>query len=245
VHGGGDNFNFNFDNDAISLFTEDENRARLGVTTDDDDKGARIQSIIEKTAAEKAGLKKGDVLTKIGDKKIEEAEDVTKAIRSHKPGDKVAITFLREGKEQKVTAELGKWEGIKFNTTTMPRIQGHLDAPGVYGQWDVDSPREPFRAFTSGHGRPKLGLSIQDAEDGKGVKVLDVEDGSNAAKAGIKEDDVITEVDGKEVKGTDDVTRAVRTSSAEKTSWNFKVERAGKAQTIEVKIPRKLKTADL
>jgi serine protease Do len=56
---------------------------------------------------------------------------------------------------------------------------------------------------------------------------------------------VITEVDGKEVKGTDDVTRVVRTNSPEKTSWNFKVERGGKAQTIEVKIPRKLKTADL
>jgi serine protease Do len=96
-------------------------------------------------------------------------------------------------------------------------------------------------AFT---GRPKLGLSIQDTDDGKGVKVLDVDEDSNAAKAGLREDDIIVGIDDKEVKSTDDVTRTIR-ENRDKYTFNFKVLREGKTQNIEVKMPRKLKTTDL
>jgi serine protease Do len=91
--------------------------------------------------------------------------------------------------------------------------------------------------------RPKLGLSIQDTDDGVGVKVLEVDEESNAAKAGVKVGDIIVGVNDHEVRGTDDVTKAMK--EKEKTSFNFRVKRDGKTQNIEVKMPRKLKTADL
>jgi serine protease Do len=234
-------WNFDFDmDDHFSLFSEDENRAMLGVTTEGHDKGAEVKSITKESAAEKAGLKKGDVLTKIDNQSIESTDDVTKAIRAHKPGDKINITYLRDGKEQKATAELGKWKGIKMNAVTMPRIAD---------TWQLFTP-EPPMAFGQGgnnfffSGRPKLGISIQDTDDGAGVKVLEVDEESAAAKAGIKKDDIIVSVDEEEVKGTEDVTRAIR-GSRDKTSFTFKVKRDGKTQNIEVKIPKKLKTADL
>ena len=93
-------------------------------------------------------------------------------------------------------------------------------------------------------GGPKLGLSVQDTEDGKGVKVLDVDDDGNAAKAGIKENDVITRVNEEEVNSADEISRLVRTNR-DKPSLRLQVLRNGKSQTIEVKVPRKLKTADL
>jgi serine protease Do len=93
-------------------------------------------------------------------------------------------------------------------------------------------------------GRPRLGLSIQDTDDGKGVKVLDVDEESNAAKAGIKEDDVILSIDEMEIHGTDDVVKATRTQK-DKYNYSFKVSRNGKTETIQVNVPRKLKTADL
>src|SRR5688572_17913217 len=111
-----DHFNFNFDhNNAMSLFSEDENRAMLGVVTEKNDKGAIITSVSKESGAEKAGLKKNDVITKIDDTKIVGTGDVSAAIRKHKPGEKVTVTFLRDNKEQKITAELGKWKGIKMN----------------------------------------------------------------------------------------------------------------------------------
>ncbi|MGN6164294.1 MAG: PDZ domain-containing protein [Flavisolibacter sp.] len=234
-------WNFDMDGDQMSLFSEDENRAMLGVVTEGDDKGAEIQSVTKESAAEKAGLKKGDIITKIGDKKIESTDDVTEAIHEKKPGDKVDITYLRDGKTEKATAALGKWKGIR--AVTAPRIwSGNMPTPNI----DL-APLENFNGFNGSYvftGRPKLGLSIQDTDDGKGVKVLDVDDDSNAAKAGLKEDDIILSIDDKEVKGTDDVTRTLR-ESRDKYTYNFKIQRDGKTQTLEVKMPRKLKTADL
>ena len=62
------------------------------------------------------------------DKKVDDPDDLTKLIRSHKPGDKVNITYLRDKKEQKVTAELGKWKGSDFNVN-MPNMDWDVIAP--------------------------------------------------------------------------------------------------------------------
>jgi len=234
ARGGNWNYAFN-DMEPMSLFSEDANRAMFGVVTEGADKGAEIQSITKESGAEKAGLKKGDVITKIGDKSIESSDDVTEAIHSRKPGEKVSITYLRDGKEQKTTAELGKWKGIKMSAVAAPRFD--------MGEFNAIAPETTITGYYNS-GRPKLGLSIQDTDDGVGVKVLDVDDDSNAAKAGIKEDDIILGIDDQEVKGTDDVTRKLR-ENKEKYTYTFKVKRDGKTQNIEVKMPRKLKTADL
>jgi serine protease Do len=240
---GNNAYSFNFD-EPMSLFSEDENRAMLGVVTEGNDKGAEIQSITKESAAEKAGLKAGDIITKIDDKKIESTDDVTETVQAHKPGDKINVTVLRDGKEQKITAELGKWKGINMNTVTFPKINGMQ-------HWNEEmAPGQPPMTFNmngnswSTGGRQKLGLSIQDTEDGKGVKVLDVDDDSNAEKAGIEEGDIITNIDDKEIKSTEDVTRIIR-ENKDKYTFNFKILRDGKAQTLEVKMPRKLKTTDL
>ena len=227
---------------GFSIFNEDENRAMLGVTTEGDDKGAEILLVTKESAAEKAGLKKGDIITKIGDRKIESSDDVTDAIRKHKPGDKVSITYLRDGKSQTATAELTKWKGVRMNTFTVPRVEGFGGQMGDLSQRFREM--MPSETFTYAFGRPRLGLSIQDTDDGVGVKVLDVDDESAAEKAGIKKDDIIIGVDDTDVKGTEDVLRATR-GNQDKTSYKFKVKRGDSTQTIEVKIPRKLKTADL
>lgn len=232
-------WNFNMDGNQMMLFSEDENRAMLGVTTEGDDKGAEILSVTKESAAEKAGLKKGDIITKIGDRKIESSDDVTDAIRGYKPGTKVKITYLRDNKENTAVAELTKWKGVQMNTINTPRI--------VEGYGNLNQRfREllPSDNFTYAFGRPRLGLSIQDTDEGTGVKVLDVDDESAADKAGIKKDDIIVGVDETDVKTTDDVLKATR-GAQDKISYKFKVKRGGSTQTIEVKIPRKLKTADL
>ena len=241
-------FNFKGD-DGFRYFNEDSNHAMLGVTTDKAEGGVEIQDITKGSAAEKAGLKEKDVITRIDDTKVEDPDDLSDAIQKHKAGDKVTVTYLRDKKEQKATAELTKWKGMNIFSTVpgykmdlgdmrlenvMPRIQQSL--PGIktpYGQnW-----------IWSGGG-PKLGLSVQDTDDGKGVKVIEVDEESNAEKAGIKEGDVIIEVDGKAVNGADEMAKITR-ESKEKVSVMLKIQRGGKTQNIEVKMPRKLKTADL
>lgn len=211
-----------------------EELAFLGVTTDDDDKGARIEQVTDESAAEKAGLKKGDIITKIDDSKIETPDQLTKAIRKHKPQEKATITYLRDGKEQKTTATLG-------NRRTMVR---DMIAPRINANPNFDLNFEGLGRTYSYNARPRLGVKAQDTEEGKGVKVIGIDDESIAEKAGLKEGDVITEFDGKSINDTDDLSKAAR-ESREKSSVTVKYSRDGKAQTAELKTPKKLKTTNL
>lgn len=225
-------------------FSLDSNRALLGVSTDKNEQGAEVENVNEKSAAEKAGLKKGDIITKLNDKKISTPDDLSAAIKAQKPGDKVTITYLRDNKEQKATAELGKWEGHFFTTNGQ-----NFD----FKEFDINEfmPKIPEINFGDVYGGrirasrgPRLGISVQDSEDGKGVNVIEVDEDSNGAKAGLKEGDVITDVDGKSVNSADEVAKIIK-DSKDKISVPVKFKRNGKSQTVDVKIPRKLKTADL
>ncbi len=236
------NWNFNDNNNNFGFIREDANRAMLGVTTEKTDQGVEINSITKESAAEKLGLKEGDVITKVDGKKIESPDDLSATIKTHKPGEKVTVTYLRDKKEQTGTAELTGWKNQNFKMDlggmnfdkVMPKIQAVPRNGTPFGQ----------NNWTYSTGQPKLGLSVQDTEDGKGVKVIEVDHESNAAKAGIKEEDVVTEVDGKTVNSTDEMVKIIK-ESKEKNSVMFKLKRSGKTQNIEVKMPRKIKTADM
>ncbi|MFD4644273.1 trypsin-like peptidase domain-containing protein [Lentzea sp. NPDC058436] len=65
----------------------------LGVKVESTEQGARISEITAGGAAEKAGLKAGDVITKFGDRRIDESDTLVAAVRSKAPGDKVTITL--------------------------------------------------------------------------------------------------------------------------------------------------------
>ena len=63
---------------------------------------------------------------------------------------------------------------------------------------------------------PCLVYASRTPEDSSGVKVLDVDDGSLADNAGIRENDIITQIDGKQVKDTDDAREALIRNKREK-----------------------------
>ncbi len=109
-------------------------------------------------------------------------------------------------------------------------------APGFPGDMEFN-----FNQFPR---RQKLGLKIQDVEEGKGVKILEVADSSAAAKAGLKKDDIITEINNKKVDNTDDAREQLM-EIAEKSSYPIKVKRNGAEIIAEIKIPKKLKTVNL
>src|SRR5882724_8723285 len=119
-------WSFSDNNDMFG--NTNENKAFLGVVTEDAEGGVKVEDVTEGSAAEKAGLKEGDVISMIGDKKIEDPDDLTKAIGKYKPDDKVAVTYKRDGKENKVTATLGKRKnsfGMTYNVApkmTIPRM---------------------------------------------------------------------------------------------------------------------------
>jgi putative serine protease PepD len=75
----------------------------------DDATGAVVAGVEAGSPAEDAGLKQGDVLKSIDDEPVRDAASVTAAIRSHDPGDKVALVVERDGDDKLLTATLGKF----------------------------------------------------------------------------------------------------------------------------------------
>jgi putative serine protease PepD len=91
---------------------EDPTHARLAVTVsnvqgDTLAQGAQVQSVENGGAAAKAGLQKGDVVTKVDDQVIDGSESLVATIRGHRPDDRVTLTYVRDGKTHTTTATLG------------------------------------------------------------------------------------------------------------------------------------------
>ncbi len=227
------------------------NSAFLGISSRKAETGgATVLEVTQGSPAEKAGIKKGDIITKVNDEKIESPESLFETVHNFKPGDKVKILFMRDGKEQAVVATLDKaaYKSKDFNYNynydfkmpPMPDMDRY--------NYDFKMPPMPdmdgMRMRDWSPMQPKLGIKAQDAENGKGVNILEVEDSSAAAKAGLKKGDIILQFDEAEVNSTNELIDQFQ-KARKKPIIKVKILRDGVSQAIEIKIPRKLKTAEL
>jgi serine protease Do len=227
-----------------------DNRAMLGVMTEKNDKGALIKEVIKESAAEKAGLKAGDIITKVNNDAVASHEDLVKSIGKMKPDDVADITYLRNGKTGKVKATLGKSNAPNAMSWDMDNDHYRFNIDPPMAMMSPGGPMPPFPPIGDDdmwmfrEDRPKYGMSIEDYADGDGVKVTGVEDESSAAKSGLKENDIIVEADGKAVKGVDDLRNTLK-ESKEKSSINIKVQRNGSTENLTLKVPKIIKKAEL
>jgi putative serine protease PepD len=86
--------------------------ARLGVTVSDTrggslQQGALVREVDPTAAGRAAGLRSGDVITKVDNQVIADSEALVATIRGHRPGDKVTLTYVRDGQAHTTTATLG------------------------------------------------------------------------------------------------------------------------------------------
>jgi S1-C subfamily serine protease len=77
---------------------DDEKKKELGIN--DDVAGVLVMDVDPSGAAGEGGLQKGDVIIKINDEEVNADARLAELIATQKPGDKVKITFLRNGAEQ-------------------------------------------------------------------------------------------------------------------------------------------------
>lgn len=222
--------------DFDHLIASSVNRGVLGVVTDKADDGVRVTDVTKESGADKAGIKKEDVIIKVDDKVVKSPGELISVIRNYKPKESVDVTYKRDGKEFKTSVVLGenKFPPFSFN------LDNH--------EFNFNFPKQGLPSMENFNfnfsKRPKIGLQIQDVSEGNGVIVKDVDEASPASKAGIKEGDIITRVNDKDVVGIDDVRKEIN-ELREGETVKFSIRRAGKNQTVELKLPRRIKTADL
>lgn len=110
--------------------------------------GVVVTDTVKGSPAETAGLKKYDVITKIGDKEIKNILELRRELYAYNVGDKVELTVLREGKETKVQVTLGAQPERQSNNNLQQyqqgqQGQGQEQENGQEGQ-EGQTPRLPF-----------------------------------------------------------------------------------------------------
>ena len=127
----------------------------------------------------------------------------------------------------------------------LPKLDGKVGELKIVKGMPLDMSKmgENFGQFMFDDG-PKMGISIEDLTEGSGAKVLDVTEGSPAAKAGIAKNDIITSVDGSSIC---DVATLQEKAANLKAGDNIalKLTRDGKSKEVTIKIPKKVKKANI
>jgi len=147
--------------------------------------GVYVVSVYENSASDKAGIKKGDIITKVDGTALHSQSELKEILIRHRPGDKVELTILHDGIEKATTVTLENREG---GTAVL--------APGEASNYKMLG-----ATFTDITNEEKNRLGLE-----SGVKISKLEKGKLAA-AGIKENFIITSIDNKPVKSTEDVNR--------------------------------------
>ncbi len=253
---GEDNFDIIVPNQAKT------NEAFLGVVTEETEQGAKVNQVSEESPAAKAGLKEGDIITKVNDIKIDGPASLYDAIGKSKPEDKVTISYIRKGKTSTQVVSLAKNKNtMQYYNFSSPEGQGgpSFDAyPKLYLDPNTRKYQQSPRGFNfipnfpgmegmtipGFENKPKLGISIEDTETADGVKITNVSENSPAAKSGLLENDIIVQVNDQKIKEVDALKPIIK-DAKEGTSFTFQVKRNKELKTIIVKLPKKLKTANL
>ena len=86
--------------------TRKGNGAFFGVMIDPTAEGMELLDVVKDSPAEKAGLKKGDILQSVNEHQVSTYEELTKALSSYKPGDSIVVMYKRDRQVNKVQANL-------------------------------------------------------------------------------------------------------------------------------------------
>ncbi len=205
---------------GVTIQDVDENTAKaLGLKSAG---GALIGSVLDDEPAAKAGLRAGDVIVRVGDNAIDSASAVTRSVASLKPGTKVDITVMRNGKEVKSTVTLGE-------------RSTHTDAAQTPGQQseggDLGVSIKPLT--------PDDARALQLSSDVKGLLVVNVKGNGPAAEAGIRTGDVILSANLKPVTTAKDLVSIVRKEGKERGAVMLQVNRHGETFFITVNLENK------
>jgi serine protease Do len=148
--------------------------------------GILVTGFGENSGAESAGLKTGDIITKIDNQAITDFADLSMAVGSKRPGDKVQVTYSRNGKDATTTVTLRDQKG-----GTSTRTKADLSVTEKIGA-EFEPLSERFKT--------DYGLN-------SGVVAKNVTEGSEIAKIGIVDNYIVVEINGKPVNSQKDVEK--------------------------------------
>jgi serine protease Do len=214
--------------------------------------GVVVEDVTAESPAEKAGIRKGDVIVEFDGERVRSARQLTRLVQETPAGRAVQVALLRDGQRTTVTVTPDEGRGFSFERFSelqdlardLPsRIAPRPPAPPAAPvppsppfAWRFDDllGRSSFLGITVDTLSPQLAEYFGTKQ---GVLVSSVADNSAAAKAGIRAGDVITSVNGSTVDAPADVRRAVQ-ALRDGDEFTVVVTRDRKSMTLKGKAER-------
>lgn len=214
----------------LGVYAEDVNRENMGRYNLREARGTGITNIVKDSPAEKAGLRKDDVILRFDGENVTSVRKLNRLVSEVAPDQTVRLTISRGGSEQEVSVTIGKRKDSSdaMNFQGFGNFEGLQKLEGLRGleglkpganiwKWEGSDPGDGF-ILAFGNNR-RIGVSTTTltkqladyfgVADGKGVLVTSVTEDGAAAKAGIKAGDIITAIDGEKVEDAGDLARAI------------------------------------
>ncbi len=188
---------------ALATQATSETLTELGAT---DGRGALVQSVESAGPAEKAGIKRGDVIVEFNGKPVVNNNDLVDRVVGTKPGSSVPIKVLRRGKSESLTVQIAELDLTGEGAGT---ADDETDGSAGFGLSLQDL-------------TPELARRLRAPAGTEGAVVTQVEPRSPAARAGMAPGDLITEVNNTPV------------SNSSEASREFQKVRAGQIATVVV-----------
>ena len=185
--------------------------------------GVIVSNVRPGSAAEKAGVKRNDLIIAINGEKIDDSNVLRNKVAGTLPGTEIKLTVMRDGKQVDLTATLDEF---KLDSDKALGTGGNEDGPGPQNQGGkLGLSLEPVTPATA----KRLGLD----SGSEGVVVTDVDENGAAAEAGIARGDVIIEINRKPVNSVVDVKSALEGTSSKPVL--LLVNRRGQTSYVPVK----------
>lgn len=183
----------------------------------DDHNGALVSDIAPGGPADKAGLRRGDVIVRIDDRQIKDMPDLPRTVADYTPGEEAVLSVLRHGQKMQLNVVLGQ----------MP------DDEQVPGQRQTRTEVEQTIGLVVEQITPQI-KNRYSLPVSEGVIVIRVADGTLADQAGFRTGDIILEMNGKKIKSVSDYNRVISEVKGE-SNLLFLVQRGERTLFIAMK----------
>lgn len=205
---------------GITIQGVDENTAKaLGL---DKPRGALVTSVFDGQPAQKAGVRAGDVITQIDDKRLKDSNDLLRTIAGIEPGSRIDLTVWRSGKTIRLRAKLGERD-----TQKLAQGQKKKEAPSTDAVLGV-----ALRPILEEEAAA-LGLNPP-----KGLLITDVKNGSLAQASEIRPGDVILQANQQDVATVSEFKEILEGDANDKGVLLLLIHRKGRNIVRTVHMPQ-------
>jgi serine protease Do len=195
-------------------------------------RGEFVQSVEPGQPADKAGIKPGDVVTKVNGRDVTNDQTLSYLVANIEPGTRVPIELYREGQRRTVTLTVGK------RPTDEELAQSQLFSGDNQSDDDSDAPGIQGGALTQDLGlqlspmTPRYAQQLGVSANAGGLVILDVDASSDAGQKGIQPGDIVVSANYKAVETVAELQSIVAAAkSAGRETVLLRIQRRGRPLT--------------